>query len=81
MRFGVAVFVITVIGAGAAAARETSPERKALQRYCTGALVTFCDGMAPDSPEVQACFEKNMSKLSPGCQKAIKRYNRTRNRG
>ena len=45
MRFGVAVFVITVIGAGAAGARETSPERKALQRYCTGDLVTFCDGM------------------------------------
>ena len=34
--------------------------------------------MAPwqpdDGPETQACFEKNMAKLSPGCQGAIQSY-------
>ena len=59
-----------------ASARKAVPERAALQRYCSGDLVTFCDGMPPDGQEVKACFKQHMSELSPGCQEAISRYER-----
>ncbi|WP_162560958.1 hypothetical protein [Methylobacterium durans] len=57
-----------------ASARERSPERAALQRYCSGDLITYCDGLSPDGPEVRACFKTHMAELSPGCRKAIKRF-------
>jgi hypothetical protein len=40
-----------------------------------GDFTTFCGDMPlEEGPETQACFEKNMSKLSPGCQSAIQSY-------
>ena len=66
----VAAFALTGAIATAASAAPMTPEQKAvLQQQCAGDFTTVCAGLPPeDSPEVQACFEKNMSKLSPGCQ-------------
>ena len=68
--------VRTVWVAGAALAAPMSDEDKAaLQQQCAGDFTTFCAGLPPeDGPETQACFQKNMSKLSPGCQNAIQAY-------
>ena len=66
-----------VIAASAAlAATPMTEEQKAvLQQQCAGDFTTFCAGLPPeDGPETQACFQKNMSQLSPGCQNAIQAY-------
>ena len=74
-RFGLG-FMLAAVTASAALAAPMSPENKAvLQQQCAGDFTTFCSGLPPeDGPETQACFEKNMSKLSPGCQSAIQTY-------
>ena len=75
VRFGMG-FVLTAFAASAALAAPMSAEDKAvLQQQCAGDFTTFCVGLPPeDGPETQACFEKNMTKLSPGCQGAIQAY-------
>ena len=75
VRFGLG-FLVTAIAASAALAAPMSDEDKAaLQQQCAGDFTTFCAGLPPeDGPETQACFQKNMSKLSPGCQNAIQAY-------
>lgn len=75
VRFGLG-FVLTMVVAGTALAASISPEDKAaMQQQCAGDFTTFCAGLPPeDGPETKACFEKNMSKLSPGCQNAIQAY-------
>ncbi|MHB2209671.1 hypothetical protein [Methylobacterium sp. CM6257] len=76
----VAAFALTGAAATAASAVSMTPEQKAvLQQQCAGDFTAVCADLPPeDSPEVQACFEKNMSKLSPGCQAAIKSYKQGR---
>lgn len=57
------------------AAPMSADDRAVLQQQCMGDFTTFCgDTPAEDGPETQACFEKNMSKLSPGCQGAIRSF-------
>ncbi len=57
------------------AASMSADDKAALQQQCMGDFTTYCGDMPPeDGPETQACFEKNMSKLSPGCQGAIQAF-------
>ena len=54
-------------------------DKALLQQQCMGDFTTHCAGLPPeDGPETQACFEKNMAKLSPGCQNAIQSYKQGR---
>ena len=75
VRFGLSS-VFTVFIACTATAAPMAPEDKAsLQLLCAGDFATFCAGLPlEDGPETRACFQKNMSKLSPGCQNAIQAY-------
>jgi len=75
VRFGLAS-VLTVFVASTASAAPMAPEDKvSLQLLCAGDFATFYVGLPPeDGPETRACFQKNMSKLSPGCQNAIQAY-------
>ena len=53
----------------------TEEDQAILQQHCAGDFITFCSGLPPvNGPETQACFEKNMAKLSPGCQGSIQTY-------
>lgn len=45
-----------------------------LQTYCAGDAITFCAGIDPNSPQMDACFKKNMSQMSPNCRRAIDAY-------
>lgn len=45
-----------------------------LQTYCAGDAITFCAGIDPNSPQMDACFKKNMSQMSPNCRSAIDAY-------
>ncbi|MCJ2062305.1 3',5'-cyclic-nucleotide phosphodiesterase [Methylobacterium sp. J-088] len=45
-----------------------------LQTNCAGDALAFCAGIDPNSRQMDACFEKNMSKMSPNCRRAIDAY-------
>lgn len=45
-----------------------------LEKYCAGDAVSFCAGIPPDDPAMDACFKKNRTKLSENCQRAITAY-------
>ena len=45
-----------------------------LQTYCAGDAIAFCAGIDPNSPQMDACFKKNMSQISPNCRRAIDAY-------
>ncbi|WIU41586.1 hypothetical protein [Methylorubrum extorquens] len=49
-------------------------DRAVLKQRCGGDYATFCGDLPPDGPEVQACFRKNMSSLSPACRAEIDRH-------
>ncbi|KAB1074405.1 hypothetical protein [Methylobacterium planeticum] len=71
----------TTAGALAAPSAATGPDRAALKQYCTGDYLTYCGDLAPDSPEVHACFKQNKAKLSPNCQSAITGYMKAQRKG
>jgi hypothetical protein len=46
----------------------------AAQTLQRGNAITFCAGIDPNSPQMDACFKKNMSQMSPNCRRAIDAY-------
>lgn len=75
VRFGLSIILAAVVISAAHAAPMTDEDKAALQQECAGDFTAFCAGLPPeDGPETQACFQKNMSKLSPGCHNAIQAY-------
>lgn len=75
IRLVTSVALLAAITTAAAAAPMSADDKALLQQQCMGDFTTFCGDMPPeDGPETQACFEKNMSKLSPGCQGAIQNF-------
>ncbi|MGU3661821.1 3',5'-cyclic-nucleotide phosphodiesterase [Methylobacterium fujisawaense] len=71
-----AVSFIALAGPALAAPGASASKRgnKDLRTYCSGDAVTFCSGKDPDSPEMDACFKANMSKISENCRRAITAY-------
>ena len=45
-----------------------------LQTNCAGDALAFCAGIDPNSPQMDACFKKNLSRMSPNCHRAIDAY-------
>ncbi|GJD31012.1 hypothetical protein PMNALOAF_2264 [Methylobacterium adhaesivum] len=75
VRLGFGLLLATAATNAAMAAPMSDEDKAVLQQQCAGDFTTFCAGLPPeDGPETQACFQKNMSKLSPGCQNAIQAY-------
>jgi len=75
LRLVLSAALLAGIANAAVAAPMSADDKALLQQQCMGDFTTFCGDMPPDDgPETQACFEKNLSKLSPGCQGAIKSY-------
>ncbi|MCJ2062304.1 3',5'-cyclic-nucleotide phosphodiesterase [Methylobacterium sp. J-088] len=71
-----ALGLIAIAAPALAAPGASASERgnKDLKTYCSGDAVTFCSGNDPDSPEMDACFKKNMDKISENCRRAITAY-------
>ena len=78
MRALVLILGATAFTAGVATLAQAAPEstrgNKDLKTYCSGDAVTFCTGNDPNSPEMDACFQKNMDKISENCRRAITVY-------
>ena len=75
MRSLILAFSLTALAAPASA---QAPERgnADLQTYCAGDALAFCAGIDPNSPQMDACFKKNLSQMSPNCRRAIDAYER-----
>lgn len=56
-------------------------DRTALKQRCGGDYATFCGDLPPDGSEVQACFRKNRSSLSPACRAEIDRHEKGGRKG
>lgn len=75
LHFPMAAVILCAFTTTVLAAPMSADDKAALQQQCMRDFTTFCgDTPAEDGPETQACFEKNMSKLSPGCQSAIRSF-------
>ncbi|MER2198412.1 3',5'-cyclic-nucleotide phosphodiesterase [Methylobacterium brachiatum] len=77
MRGFLLAFALIAVATPALAAPDASASKrgnKDLKTYCSGDAVTFCSGDDPDSPEMDACFKKNMDKISENCRRAITDY-------
>ena len=57
----------------AALAQRNDP---GLRANCAGDYFRYCVGLAPDGPEIRACFRRNLPRLSAGCRGAIRDYDR-----
>jgi hypothetical protein len=74
-RFLTSAALLALMAGTALAAPMSAEDKAVLQQQCAGDFTTFCGDLPPeDGPETQACFEKNMAKLSPGCQGAIQSF-------
>ncbi|AWN47366.1 hypothetical protein DK419_14440 [Methylobacterium terrae] len=73
--------LVLALTTGAALAEPVAVDRAVLKQYCTGDYLTYCGNLAPDGPEVQACFRQNKAKLSPNCQAAITSYVKAQRKG
>ncbi|WP_232628625.1 hypothetical protein [Methylobacterium sp. Leaf118] len=79
VRLMLSAALLTGLAQAALAAPMSADDKALLQQQCMGDFTTFCAGLPPeDGPETQACFEKNMAKLSPGCQNAIQSFKQGR---
>ncbi len=67
--------------APALAQRVAQRDDPNLKKYCTGDYLKYCGNLAPESPEVDRCFEKNMKALSVNCRGAIDFYQQTQKQG
>ena len=70
--FILAFGLITITAPASAQAAERG--NADLQTYCAGDALAFCAGIDPNSPQMDACFKKNMNQMSPNCRRAIDAY-------
>lgn len=71
----IAAIPLLVLAVASVSAAAPKPSNQDLKRYCSGDAATFCSDVDPGGPEMNACFRKNMSKMSKGCRRAISSYN------
>ncbi len=63
--------LLTAHGSPAEGASASKPQPTAEQRQaCKADLMRLCPGTLPGSGRVRACFEANLSQLSPLCRQA-----------
>ena len=70
-----------LLAAPALAQRTAQRDDPNLKKYCTGDYLKFCGNLAPENPEVDRCFEKNMKALSVNCRGAIDFYQQNNKQG
>ena len=58
-------------GPALAQGKSRPSDKDVLQAACSSDYMRLCNGVDPAGKEVEACFERNMSQMSPGCTTAI----------
>jgi hypothetical protein len=54
-----------------AGAQPTAEQQKALRSNCRSDFMSNCSGVSPGGAEALQCLQRNVAKLSPGCQGAV----------
>ena len=75
-RTALAVFLILAPGLLAPRAALAQRNDPGLRANCAGDYFRYCVGLAPDGPEIRACFRRNLPRLTQGCRDAIRDYDR-----
>ena len=69
------VLATTLIASVAPAVAQVAQRgNEDLQLNCAGDALTFCAGIDPNSRQMDACFERNLSKMSPNCRRSVEAY-------
>lgn len=76
LRSPVAIAAFVILSATPVLAQREDP---GLQLNCANDYFRLCAGADPDSPEVERCFARNRSRLSPQCRAAIQAFDRGEN--
>jgi Cysteine rich repeat len=71
------IFAITALGLGLTASSVhgqtlTQAQKDAMKSNCRSDYITNCMSVRPGGKEALQCLERNMAKLSPACQGAVK---------
>src|SRR5262249_8361670 len=64
-------FVLAVFTASASA-QVTSAQQSAIRSNCRSDFQANCSGVQPGGKDALACLQKNVAKLSAGCQTAVR---------
>lgn len=69
------ILAVSLVGIAVPASAQAPNRGTAdLQTNCAGDALAFCAGIDPNSPQMDACFKKNLSQMSPNCRRAIDAY-------
>jgi hypothetical protein len=60
-----------LLAAGSANAQPTAEQQSALRNNCRSDFMSNCSGVQPGGAEALQCLQRNVAKLSPGCQSAV----------
>lgn len=60
----------------AATPAQAQREDQGLQLGCANDYFRLCAGVDPNSPDAEACMNRNRARLSPECRSAISDYDR-----
>lgn len=61
-----------ILGADRAAAGPSEAQVAAIKSNCRSDYMSYCWSVPRGGPEAVQCLKKNLAKLSPGCQQAVK---------
>lgn len=57
--------------AQSAQAQPTAAQQSAMRANCRSDFMSHCSGVSPGGKDALACLQKNVERLSPGCQAAV----------
>ena len=66
-----AVSLQLLVVAGPASAQPSAEQQSALRNNCRSDFMSNCSGVTPGGAEALQCLQRNVAKLSPGCQSAV----------
>jgi hypothetical protein len=74
IRVGAVAACVTLqlwVATGSANAQPTAEQQSALRNNCRSDFMSNCSGVTPGGAEALQCLQRNVAKLSPGCQSAV----------
>ncbi|MBX9826341.1 MAG: cysteine rich repeat-containing protein, partial [Xanthobacteraceae bacterium] len=60
-----------LLAAGPTSAQPTAEQQSALRNNCRSDFMSHCSGVTPGGAQALQCLQRNVAKLSPGCQGAV----------
>jgi hypothetical protein len=60
-----------LVAAGSSNAQPTAEQQSALRNNCRSDFMSHCSGVTPGGAQALQCLQRNVAKLSPGCQSAV----------